>query len=195
MAERIGPVALKPSPAYARKGDTIVVWKLDRFGRSLVDLVQTVAQLRERGVGFRSLPLDRLRVCGGESIICTTAPTRAALELRAAPDGSAHCGSLPQQSAALTSGMLRARPVGPRSNGAGVMVSGPTSEPIRRGEHRRRGDRRRRRPRARGTWRFASIELINQVVRIGRQQNAAADISPHMRCRTDTDALIASRKL
>lgn len=41
--------------AYARKGDTIVVWKLDRFGRSLVDLVQTVAQLRERGVGFRSL--------------------------------------------------------------------------------------------------------------------------------------------
>jgi DNA invertase Pin-like site-specific DNA recombinase len=41
--------------AYARKGDTIVVWKLDRFGRSLVDLVQTMQQLRERGVGFRSL--------------------------------------------------------------------------------------------------------------------------------------------
>jgi len=32
-----------------------VVWKLDRFGRSLVDLVQTMQQLRERGVGFRSL--------------------------------------------------------------------------------------------------------------------------------------------
>jgi len=41
--------------AYARKGDTIVVWKLDRFGRSLVDLVQTVNELRDRHVGFRSL--------------------------------------------------------------------------------------------------------------------------------------------
>jgi DNA invertase Pin-like site-specific DNA recombinase len=43
------------SLAFARKGDTIVVWKLDRFGRSLVDLVQTIQQLRDRGVGFRSL--------------------------------------------------------------------------------------------------------------------------------------------
>lgn len=41
--------------SYARKGDTIVVWKLDRFGRSLVDLVQTMQQLRDRRVGFRSL--------------------------------------------------------------------------------------------------------------------------------------------
>jgi len=41
--------------AYARKGDTIVVWKLDRFGRSLVDLVHTVHELRDRHVGFRSL--------------------------------------------------------------------------------------------------------------------------------------------
>lgn len=40
---------------YARKDDTIVVWKLDRFGRSLVDLVQTMQQLRERRVGFKSL--------------------------------------------------------------------------------------------------------------------------------------------
>jgi DNA invertase Pin-like site-specific DNA recombinase len=41
--------------AYARKDDAIVVWKLDRFGRSLVDLVHTVQQLRERRIGFRSL--------------------------------------------------------------------------------------------------------------------------------------------
>jgi DNA invertase Pin-like site-specific DNA recombinase len=41
--------------AYARKGDTIVVWKLDRFGRSLVDLVQTMQQLQQRSVGFKSL--------------------------------------------------------------------------------------------------------------------------------------------
>lgn len=41
--------------AFARTGDTLVVWKLDRFGRSLKDLVGRVEELRERGVGFRSL--------------------------------------------------------------------------------------------------------------------------------------------
>ena len=40
---------------YLRDGDTLVVWKIDRLGRSLVHLVQTIDALRERGVGFRSL--------------------------------------------------------------------------------------------------------------------------------------------
>ena len=40
---------------FVRSGDTLVVWRLDRLGRSLKDLVQRVEQLRERGVGFRSL--------------------------------------------------------------------------------------------------------------------------------------------
>ena len=38
-----------------RAGDTVVVWRLDRLGRSLADLIGSVAQLEERGVGFRSL--------------------------------------------------------------------------------------------------------------------------------------------
>ena len=38
-----------------RPGDTLVVWKLDRLGRSLSHLVEMVQQLLEGGVGFRSL--------------------------------------------------------------------------------------------------------------------------------------------
>ncbi|OIN61205.1 recombinase family protein [Arsenicibacter rosenii] len=38
-----------------REGDTLTVWKLDRLGRSLKHLVETVNLLHEKGVGFRSL--------------------------------------------------------------------------------------------------------------------------------------------
>ena len=40
---------------FVRKGDSIVVWWLDRLSRSLKDLISMVALLEERGVGLRSL--------------------------------------------------------------------------------------------------------------------------------------------
>jgi len=41
--------------AALRPGDTLAVWRLDRLGRSLPHLIDTVRVLQERGVGFRSL--------------------------------------------------------------------------------------------------------------------------------------------
>ncbi len=38
-----------------RVGDTLVVWRLDRLGRSMQHLVSVVTELKARGVGFRSL--------------------------------------------------------------------------------------------------------------------------------------------
>jgi DNA invertase Pin-like site-specific DNA recombinase len=40
---------------YCREGDELVVWKLDRFGRSLKELIELVNGLNERGVEFVSL--------------------------------------------------------------------------------------------------------------------------------------------
>lgn len=39
----------------ARRGDTFVVWKLDRMGRSILDLITKLAELERRGIAFKSL--------------------------------------------------------------------------------------------------------------------------------------------
>jgi len=40
---------------FLRPGDVLVVWRLDRLGRSLKMLIETLTTLSERGIGFRSL--------------------------------------------------------------------------------------------------------------------------------------------
>lgn len=41
--------------SFMRKGDSLVVWRLDRLARSLPQLIETVAQLEAEGIGLRSL--------------------------------------------------------------------------------------------------------------------------------------------
>ena len=51
-ADRAG---LRSALEYVRDGDVLIVWKLDRLGRSLPHLIETVTSLVTRGVGFRSI--------------------------------------------------------------------------------------------------------------------------------------------
>jgi DNA invertase Pin-like site-specific DNA recombinase len=47
--------ALGEALEYARSGDTLIVWKLDRLARSMKQLIETIERLRLRGIGFRSV--------------------------------------------------------------------------------------------------------------------------------------------
>jgi DNA invertase Pin-like site-specific DNA recombinase len=46
---------LRDALEFARSGDTLIVWKLDRLARSMKQLIETIENLRVRGIGFRSL--------------------------------------------------------------------------------------------------------------------------------------------
>jgi len=52
---KVGRSGLQEALAYLRQGDTLVVWRLDRLGRSLKHLIETVTMLEERGIGLQSL--------------------------------------------------------------------------------------------------------------------------------------------
>ena len=73
---RVDRPGLRAALDYAREGDVLVAWRLDRLGRSLPHLIETVAALERRGVGFRSLT---------EAIDTTTPGGRLVFHLFAAP--------------------------------------------------------------------------------------------------------------
>ncbi len=92
--------------AAASEGDTIVVWRLDRLGRSLVHLADLAEQLRARGVGIRSLTdgVDTSMATGRliYGILSTLAEferetirTRVRAGMAAAKRSGIHCGRRP----------------------------------------------------------------------------------------------------
>ena len=46
---------LSDAQMVLRKGDVLVVWKLDRLGRSIPHLIESINDLNNKGIGFRSL--------------------------------------------------------------------------------------------------------------------------------------------
>src|SRR5688572_14731727 len=52
QAERQG---LEQALSHLREGDTFVVWRLDRLGRSLNHLIATVTKLQEQNIAFKSI--------------------------------------------------------------------------------------------------------------------------------------------
>src|ERR1700730_3311266 len=81
--------ALHDALEFARSGDTLIVWKLDRLARSMKQLIETVETLRVRGIGFRSLT---------EALDTTTAQGRPVFHMFGALADDAHgfssCGSV-----------------------------------------------------------------------------------------------------
>ena len=95
-----------------REGDVLVVWKLDRLGRNLTHLVNTVQDLSARGVGLRVLTGQ------GAQIDTTTAAGRlvfgifAALRgVRGRSDPRTHHGRAQSRASPWTQGRQEVRPV------------------------------------------------------------------------------------
>ncbi|MGW7176504.1 recombinase family protein [Streptomyces xanthophaeus] len=115
LAEPLIRPELKACHAFLGPGDTLVVPSLDRYGRSLQDLISMVAELRTRGIGFTSLhenldtttparprPLDHLdrQTTGrlpGPPLQPHPRPARATRRRRAPPARSADAVDRPQQ--------------------------------------------------------------------------------------------------
>jgi DNA invertase Pin-like site-specific DNA recombinase len=71
---------LEEALSHVREGDTLVVWRLDRLGRSITHLIQTVTGLQGRGVGFRSLTESIDTTTSGGKFVFHTFSALAELE-------------------------------------------------------------------------------------------------------------------
>src|SRR5947209_20034523 len=114
--------ALHDALEFARSGDTLIVWRLDRLARSMKQLIETVETLRLRGIGFRSLT---------EALDTTTAQGRLVFHM---------FGALAEFERSLGSCATRRRPV---RRSARVLRAAPGSARDRRAPCRIRWPRRR----------------------------------------------------
>jgi DNA invertase Pin-like site-specific DNA recombinase len=55
--------------SYLREGETLVVWKLDRLGRSIRHLIQTITLLMEKKIGFKSLQENIYTSTSGDTVL------------------------------------------------------------------------------------------------------------------------------
>jgi DNA invertase Pin-like site-specific DNA recombinase len=60
---------LQDAMDHLRAGDTLVVWRLDRLGRTLKHLIATVTDLSEKGIGFKSLQENMDTTTSGGKLI------------------------------------------------------------------------------------------------------------------------------
>lgn len=97
---------------HLRPGDVIVVWRLDRFARSMIDLLTRTQELERMGVGFRSLNESLDTTTAGGKLIFHIMGALAEFErnltiertkagLRAAKERGAHIGRKPKLTDAL----------------------------------------------------------------------------------------------
>ncbi len=54
---------------YVREGDTLVVWRLDRLGRSLKHLIETITALNNRKIGFKSITENIDKTTSGGKLV------------------------------------------------------------------------------------------------------------------------------
>ncbi|MDO9518617.1 MAG: recombinase family protein [Pseudohongiella sp.] len=88
-----------------RKGDTLVVWRMDRLARSLKDLVEIIEDLHQREIGFRSLT---------ESIDTTSASGKLIFHIFGALAEFEHSLILERTKAGLAAARARGRKGGRR---------------------------------------------------------------------------------
>ena len=60
---------LQEAMNHLRAGDTLVVWRLDRLGRTLKHLIATITDLSDKGIGFRSLQENMDTTTSGGKLI------------------------------------------------------------------------------------------------------------------------------
>src|SRR5438105_15374318 len=60
---------LQEALEYVREGDTLVVWRLDRLGRSRNHLIETMTRLSNRNIGFKSITAHIDKTTNGGRVV------------------------------------------------------------------------------------------------------------------------------